>query len=214
MAAWLSKWGPLAGVLSGILVVASFSTGSGSPSTGSSGSQVIQWYQQHGHQVLSDALFGLALFFLIIFVAALSRHIRRGDSWLAQGALAGAACLGIGGLLPVGVDLVLARDTKYLTPASAQTLNLLDNDFVLPFVLGIALLGILGGLAVVAGRILPAWMGWALFALGVAGLVPPLSFLAYLATTLWVIVAGIWMAVQGPPAVTAEPAVAQERVLA
>jgi hypothetical protein len=41
-----------------------------------------------------------------------------------------------------------------------------------------------------------------------------MSWFAYLATTLWVIVAGIWMVVQGPPSVTTEPIATQERVLA
>ena len=110
---------------------------------------------------------------------------------------------------------MLALDTKDLTPASAQTLNLLQNDFFLPAVLGFALFGILGGLAVVAGRILPVWMGWVLFALGVVALVPPISWFALLATVLWVLVAGIWMVVQGPPAVEqAEPVTTGERVLA
>jgi hypothetical protein len=110
---------------------------------------------------------------------------------------------------------VLATDTKDLTSTSAQTLILLENDFFLPAVLGFALFGILAGLAVVAGRILPAWMGWVLFAIGIAALVPPISWFAMLATALWVLIAGIWMVVQGPPVVErAEPIAAGERVLA
>jgi len=66
---------------------------------------------------------------------------------------------------------------------------------------------------VIAGRILPVWMGWVLFAIGIAALVPPISWFAMLATALWVLIAGIWMVVQGPPAVArAEPVVAGERV--
>ena len=98
---------------------------------------------------------------------------------------------------------MLATDTKDLTSTSAQTLILLENDFFLPAVLGFALFGVLGGLAVVAGRILPVWMGWVLFAVGIAALVPPISWFAMLATALWVLIAGIWMVVQGPPAVAA-----------
>ena len=110
---------------------------------------------------------------------------------------------------------MLATDTKDLTSTSAQTLILLENDFFLPAVLGFALFGVLGGLAVVAGRILPAWMGWVLFVIGIAALVPPISWFAMLATALWVLIAGIWMVVQGPPAVErAEPVAAGERVLA
>ena len=67
----------------------------------------------------------------------------------------------------------------------------------------------------VAGRILPVWMGWVLFVIGIAALVPPISWFAFLATLLWVLIAGIWMTVQGPPAVEqAEPVPADEHVLA
>ena len=90
---------------------------------------------------------------------------------------------------------------------------MLQNDFFLPAVLGFALFGILGGLTVVAGRILPLWMGWVLFAAGVVALVPPIAWFAMLAMELWVLVAGIWLVVQGPPAVAqAEPVAAEERV--
>jgi hypothetical protein len=215
MTAWLSKWGPLAGTLSGILFIACFVIGSGNaPDTSASGQQIIQWYTQHPHQVYSDSLLGVSMFFLILFAAVLPRRIRRGEAWLANAAVAGAVCTGIGGTILLGIDLVLARDAKHLTVASAQTLSLLQNDFALPWTLGIALFGVLTGLAVVAGRILPAWMGWVLFALGVVALVPPLSWFAFLLSMLWVLVAGIWMTVQAPPAVTADPVTPQERVLA
>ena len=216
MTAWLSKWGPLAGVLSALLIVVSFVTGGSTPGDNETGQQVIQWYTTHHNQrILSDLLVGLAMFFLVVFAATLTRYIRRGDRWIATGALGGAVATAIGFTCLLGFDLVLATNTKNLTPASAQTLNLLQNDFFLPAVLGFALFGILGGLAVVAGRILPVWMGWVLFAIGIAALVPPISWFAFLATLLWVLIASIWMVVQGPPAVEqAEPVPAGEHVLA
>jgi hypothetical protein len=142
----------------------------------------------------------------------LAGHVRRGERWIAGGALAGAVCAAIGLTCILGFDLVLATDTKNLTPGSAQTLNLLQNDFFLPLVAGIGLFAILGGLAVAAGRILPAWMGWVLFVVGIAALVPPISWFALLAALLWVLAAGIWMTLQGPPAVEVEPVAAGERV--
>jgi hypothetical protein len=214
MSAWLSKWGPLAGVISALLIVASFATGGGTPNDNASGQQVIQWYTtHHTRETLSDFLTGLALFFLVAFAAGLPRHVRRGERWIANAAFGGAVAAAVGLTVLVGFDLVLATDSKNLTPASAQTLNLLQNDFFLPVVLGVALFGILGGLAVVAGRILPKWMGWVLFAAGVVALVPPASFFALLATMLWVLVAGIWMTKQGPPAVEREPVAAGEHVM-
>ena len=216
MAAWLSKWGPLAGVLTAVLVIISFVSGNSTPDDNATGQHVIQWYTTHHNQeILSDVLVGLAMFFLVVFAATLTRHIRRGDRWIATGALGGAVVAAVGLTALLGFDLVLATDTKDLTSTSAQTLILLENDFFLPAVIGFGLFGVLGGLAVVAGRILPAWMGWALFVIGIAALVPPISWFAMLATALWVLIAGIWMVVQGPPAVArAEPVAAGERVLA
>jgi hypothetical protein len=214
MAAWLSKWGPLAGVLTAVLIIISFVNGNSTPDDNWTGQHVIQWYTtHHNQQILSDVLVGLAMFFLVVFAATLARHVRRGDRWIATGALGGAVVAALGLTCLIGFDLVLATDTKDLTSTSAQTLILLENDFFLPAVLGFALFGVLGGLAVVAGRILPAWMGWVLFVIGIAALVPPISWFAMLATALWVLIAGIWMVVQGPPAVArAEPVAAGERV--
>ena len=213
MSAWLSKWGPLSGALSALLVVVSLATGSGTPGGNKTGSQVIQWYTaNHNQRAVSDLLAGLAMLFLVAFAAVLARYSRRGERWIAGGALAGAVCAAVGLTSILGFDLVLATDTKDLTPASAQTLNLLQNDFFLPLVLGVALFAILGGLAVVAGRILPAWMGWVLFAVGIVALVPPVSWFALLGTLVWVLAAGIWLTLQGPPAVEAEPVAAEEQV--
>ncbi len=111
----------------------------------------------------------------------LARHVRRGERWLATGTLGGAVAAAIGLTCLVGFDLILSLDAKDLTAASAQTLNMLENDFFLPVVLGFALFGILGGLTVVAGRILPRWMGWVLFAAGIVALVPPIAWFAMLA---------------------------------
>ena len=215
MAAWLSKWSPLAGALCALLIVVAFTaSGTGTPGDNSTGPQVIRWYTaNHGRATLGDLLVGLAMFFLVVFAATLVRHVRRGDRWI--GALGGAVVAAVGLTFLIGFDLVLATGTKDLTSTSAQTLILLENDFFLPAVLGFALFGILAGLAVVAGRILPAWMGWVLFAIGIAALVPPISWFAMLATALWVLIAGIWLVVQGPPVVErAEPVAAGERVLA
>jgi len=141
MAAWLSKWGPLAGVLTAVLITISFVNGNSTPDDNATGQHVIQWYTtHHNQQILSDVLVGLAMFFLVVFAATLTRHIRRGDRWIATGALGGAVATAIGFTCLLGFDLVLATDTKDLTPASAQTLNLLQNDFFLPAVLGFGLL--------------------------------------------------------------------------
>jgi hypothetical protein len=200
MSAWLSKWAPASGALAGVLVAIAFFASPNSPGSDATGAQVITWYgSHHTSDFVFDLIGGLAVLFLVLFAVALARQVRTGDRWLAYGALAGAVFGGVGFLTSVGFDTILAQDHNHLTTASAQTLNLLENDFFLPILIGFALFGILTGLAVVAGQILPKWMGWVMFAFGLACLAGPAGFFGVLATILWVLVAGIWMVRQGPP---------------
>jgi hypothetical protein len=72
---------------------------------------------------------------------------------------------------------------------------------------------VVGGLAAVVSKAPARWMGWALLVLGIAVLVPPVSWFALLATFLWVLVAGAWLTVQGTPRVReSEPAVSLAHV--
>lgn len=200
MSTWLSKWAPASGVLAGVLVAISIFTTPSTPGDNATGAQVIAWYNSHhGSDFGKDLIGALAVLFLVLFAVALARQVRTGDRWLAHGALAGAVFGGVGLLTSNGFDSVLAQDHNRLTISSAQTLNLLANDFFLPILIGFALFGILTGLAVVVGRILPKWMGWVLFAFGLACLAGPIGFFGLLATMLWVLVAGIWLVKQGPP---------------
>ena len=215
MSAWLSKWAPAAGVLAAVLVAIAFFASPHTPGDDATGGQVIAFYRSHHtSDFLFDIIGGLAVLFLVLFAVALARQVRTGDRWLAHGALAGAVFGGVGFLTSIGFDSVLAQDYNHLTLASAQTLNLLDNDFFLPILVGFALFGILTGLAVVVGRILPKWMGWVMFVFGLATLAGPIGFFGLLATLLWVLVAGIWMVRQGPPVPESVTPLAEHHVTA
>jgi hypothetical protein len=213
MQAWLVRWGPLAGVLSALTFVVSFIVGSSTPDSDQTGAQVISWYTaHHSGQMVSNLFAALAMALLVAFAVTLAGRVRRGDRWIAVGPVAGAVVLAIALTTALGFNLVLVLDTSHLTAASAQTLNLLQNDFFLPVVPGVVLFGILGGLSMVAGRMLPAAMGWVLFAIGIVALVPPVAWFALLGTMLWVLIASIWMTVQRPGAVQPEPIAASAQV--
>jgi hypothetical protein len=215
MSAWLSRWAPASGVLAGLLVAVAFFASPNSPGDNATGAQVISWYgSHHTSDFVFDILGGVAVLFLVLFAVALVRQVRTGDRWLAHGALVAAGFGGVGLLTSIGFDAVLAQDHSHLTIASAQTLSLLENDFFLPILVGFSLFGILTGLAVVVGRILPKWMGWVMFVFGLACLAGPAGFFGLLATMLWVLVAGIWMVKQGPPVPDQATLRAQERVAA
>ena len=213
MSAWLSKWAPAAGVLAGALVAIAFFAGPNSPGDNATGAQTIAWYgSHHTSDFAFDLLGGLAVLFLLLFAVGLARQVRTGDRWLAHGALAGAVFGGVGLLTSIGFDTILAQDHNHLTLASAQTLGLLENDFFLPILIGFAAFGILTGLAVIVGRILPKWMGWVMFVFGLACLAGPVGFFGLLAVMLWVLVAGIWMVKQGPPLPEGATLRAEDRV--
>jgi hypothetical protein len=206
MSTWLTKWFPAAGTLAGVLVAIAFFAGPSSPGDTASGAQVLAWYRvHHGADFTFDIVGGVAVLLLVIFAAALAPQVRTGSRWLAHGALAGAVFGGVGFLVSVGFDAVLAQDYQHVGLASAQTLNVLENDFFLPIAVGFALFGILTGLAVVTGRILPAWMGWVMFAFGILCVAGPIAFFGVLATLLWTLVAGVWMVMQGPPVPERQP---------
>src|ERR1700759_960574 len=98
MAAWLSKWGPLAGAVSAVLIVVALAaSGTGTPGDNSTGPQVIRWYTaNHVRATLGVLLVGLAMLFLVAFAYTLARHVRRGDRWIATGALGGAVVAALG----------------------------------------------------------------------------------------------------------------------
>ena len=111
----------------------------------------------------------------------------------------------------IGFDAVLAQGHNVLTIAPAQTLNLIENDFFPPSSPGSPWpaydwAGRRGGPD-------PAEMdGMVMFAFGLACLAGPIGFYGILATMLWVLVAGIWMVRQGPPAAERATLVAGEHV--
>jgi hypothetical protein len=201
---WLLRWGPLSGTVAAILVIVGFSTGGSTPNDNASAGQVFRFYSTHSTgQKVSDLAGALALAFFIVFAASLTSRVRAGGSggWLANGMVGGAVLAAAGFVSVLAFSLVLASDIKFLTAASAQTINVLQNDFFLLAVAGFFVFGVAGGLTAVVSRAPARWMGWVLFAFGICAAVPPMTFFAVLATFLWVLVASIWLVVQGAPEV-------------
>jgi hypothetical protein len=90
-------------------------------------------------------------------------------------------------------------------PQVAQTLSVLNNENWLPFVGGTALILIGAGLTVLGSRILPAWFGWVGLVGGVISLFGPGGFIGFFLGPLWLLVAGIWLAVRPPAPASGVP---------
>jgi hypothetical protein len=213
---WLSRWAPLSGAVAGILVAVAFFSGSNTPNNNAPAGQVARFYLHHATgQKVSTIAGVLGVAFLVLFAVAMASRVRASASggWLANGAIGGAAFAAAGFATLLAFSWVLAADIKFLTASTVQTLNVLQNDLFLPAVAGFFVFGVVGGLAAVVSKAPARWMGWVLFAFGIAMVVPPISWFAILGTFLWVLVAGIWLAVQGTPQVRQrEPEVSLARV--
>lgn len=178
-----------------------FFAGGNTPNANASPASVISYFARNGSTAKALALVGaFAMIFFVFFAVALASRMRGSTAWLANGTLAGAAFGAVGVAALFSVQYVLGDNARYLNAGSASALNLLNNDLFLPALAGMCVFGIVGGLAVVASRVLPHWMGWVLVVIG-ACCASPLLFFALLVTAVWMLVAGIWLTVRGLPQV-------------
>lgn len=201
MERWLSRWTPLTGSVAGILLAVAFFAGGNTPNANASPASVISFFVRNGSAEKSQALIGaFAMIFFVFFAVALASRIRGGTAWLANGMVAGAAFGAVGVAALFSVQYVLGDNAGYLNAGSASALNLLNNDLFLPAAAGMCVFGVVGGLAVVASKVLPRWMGWVLVVIG-ACCASPLLFFALLVTAAWMLVAGIWLTLRGLPQV-------------
>jgi hypothetical protein len=199
---WLSRWSPLSGAVAGILIAVSIFSGSNTPDNNAPAGQVVRFYLQHATGQKVSAIAGiLGMAFLVLFAVALAGRVRADGRWLANGAVGGAAFAAAAFAPLIAFSWILASDIKFLTPSTVQTLNVLQNDLFLPAIAGFFVFGVVAGLAAVVRKAPARWMGWVLFGLGIATAVPPVSWFALLGIFLWVLVAGIWLAVQRTPQV-------------
>jgi hypothetical protein len=199
---WLSRWAPLASVPAAILIIVAFFSGGGnSPNNNAPVSQVVSFYTAHATGQKVSALVGaFAMVFFVFFAVALSGRVRASGAggWLANGVVGGAVAAVVGFLPLLAFSFILARDVKFMLPGATQAINVLSNDYFLPVIVGFVVFGVVAGLAVAVSKAPARWMGWVLFALGIICAVPPIAWWALLATFLWALVAGIWLAVQKP----------------
>lgn len=205
----LSRLAPLTGVVFAVLVVVAIVTGGETPDANASPAKVIAYYGSHRSEIeTSSILFALAFLVLVLFAGALRSYMRRTPAaeGLASIVLAGGVLMAAGVLIGTSVEYGLAHNLNRLTPASAQTMNVLGNEMFLPVIGGAFLFAIASGLAILRGVSLPRWLGWVSIVLAIAVLIPPLSFPALLVFTIWSVIVSILIYRRTGPAASALPA--------
>jgi hypothetical protein len=219
----LSKWAPVSGVVAGILLATAILSNGDTPGDNARVTQVFSFYQQNAAIQQTVAICGtLGMAFLVLFAVSLADRMRAGGAraarrpggvggtdragraggWLAYGTTAAAVFAAAGAVSLLAFIWILASDIRFLAPSTAQTLNVLANDFFLPSVAGFFAFGVVAGLASTVSQVPVRWMGPVLIVFGIAAAVPPVTFFAVLAIFLWVLTCGIYLIAQGPPDVT------------
>lgn len=191
------RWGrfvPLTGIVFVALLVATNVLVGSAPESSDSAAKVIAFYQSHQSKVeVSSFLTGLSLFFGLFFYASLRDYLGRvrGSERLAATAFGGAVLFAVGGGLAAGLQFALADVPSKLSPAAAQTLNVLENDLsVFALTAGIAVLLMAAGIAIVRTRALPVWLGWIAIVFAVVALTP-VGFFAFFAAGIWTLIASV-----------------------
>jgi hypothetical protein len=191
-----SRIAPLSSFLFVALVIVSGIVGGTAPYFDEPGSKVLAFSNDHDSAVMAGAaLFALAALFLIVFVTALHRTLRRaeGDGGGVGSTLGfgGALIATVGMLLFAGVSFTLGDAAQYLDPSSAVLLDALSEDLVV-FALGVGVAALMigSGGSILRTGALPRWLGWAAIVLGVIAPTPAF-FAAAIGTFAWSLVVGV-----------------------
>jgi hypothetical protein len=199
----VARWAALGGILYVVLfVIGTIVLFDGAPDSDSAPAKIIQWYSDSGHRDrihVGWILIGLAVFFLLWFIAALRRAVSAVDG---EGIL--TAVVGIGG----GVYAALAfasialndgirtmSDDTYQHRVFPELIHAADDVTWVMHATGAAALGamiIAASLAFMWGGICPSWAGWLGVAIGVLS-IASIVFFPQLLFLLWILIVSILM---------------------
>jgi magnesium-transporting ATPase (P-type) len=193
---WLIWTGPLFAVL--FLVVTLVLEGD-TPGEKASGAEVMKHFNSHqGRTLIEVFLAPLAATLLVLFAGEIRTRAReRGQRGTGPTALLGGAVLFAASMLSgAALSLALVTASDHKQSQVAETLNVLSNDSWIPFIGGIAIFLIGAGMTALSTGLLPKWLAWVALVGGVVSLAGPGGFVGYFVAPLWMLVAGIVLAVR------------------
>jgi hypothetical protein len=183
------------------------------PADTASPSAVVAFYSVHrDRERVAVYVLAFALVAFLYFAAALRTRWRGlpGCEGLATLLVASAAIEVVGQGTGSGVVYALTADPNRLEPSTAHALNLLESELVVVSAVGFLLIGLTAGLLILRGPgLVPSWLGWVSFPIGVLFLVPPVEFVGFLLLLVWVVVMAVLLVRTREPvraAPLAEPA--------
>ena len=190
------RFQPLAGVLSGVLLIAGLALTWGDPASETALDETYSyWADNRGlHQISGLLLAPLIAFLLVFFGTGLKRHLRHdpdsGHGTVAfGGALLAATTFALVGMLE-GAATNAAHEGEQ---TATYTLSQLHSYDWLAWNASFAAVTLATGLGALRNGVLPRPLAWASVVIG-ASLLTPLGFFGFFLLPLWLIVVGIVLA--------------------
>jgi hypothetical protein len=207
----VARWTALSGALYVVLfVIGTIVLLGGAPDSDSAPAKIVQWYSDSGHRDrvnIGWILIGLAVFFLLWFIAALRRAVSAVDG---EGIL--TAVVGIGG----GVYAALAfaavalnngirtmSDDTYQHRVFPELIHAADDVTWVMHATGAVALGamiIAASLAFMWGGVWPTWAGWVGVVVGILSLAS-IAFFPQILFLLWILVVSVVLFLRSTPTV-------------
>ena len=192
------RFQPLAGVLSGLLLIAGLALTWGDPSSATGIDETFSyWADNRGqHQISGLLLAPLIAFLLVFFGVDLRRHLRH-ERDAGHGSVAfGGALLAASTFALVGMLEGAATNAAHEGERSATyTLSQLHSYDWLAWNAAFAALLLATGLGALRNGALPAPLAWVTVVIG-ASLLTPLGFVGFFLLPLWLIVVGLVLTVR------------------
>ena len=186
------RWMYLAGPLFTLLALVAILLQGGSPSeTGSADEVASHFSDKEKRNLASVFVSGPAAAALLLFInrfrAGIDDRARAARSLAVSGGVVYAAGILVGAAVTLATTVAANNDMG----DDARTLNLLNASMWIPVVIGIGVMLLGAGLAVLRTGVLPAWLGWVAAVVGVVSFLGPGGFLGFLVAPLWMGVAGV-----------------------
>jgi hypothetical protein len=192
------RFQPLAGVLSGLLLIAGLALTWGDPSSETGIDETFSyWADNRGqHQISGLLLAPLIAFLLVFFGVGLRRHLRH-ERDAGHGSVAfGGALLAASTFALVGMLEGAATNAAHEGERSATyTLSQLHSYDWLAWNAAFAAVLLATGLGALRNGALPAPLAWLTVVIG-ASLLTPLGLVGFLLLPLWLIVVGLVLTVR------------------
>jgi hypothetical protein len=200
---------PLLGILAVALVVASVVVGGETPDTDAPIPEIVEFYTDND----DDIVFGSILLMLAAAVlltwsvqlrAALIRDEGGAGTRTTLG-FAGSVVFAVGMAIFAGLGISLGDTPDKVDPTTLQTLHVLNMQMFPPLAIGTFLMLIGYGLAIIATRALPAWLGWIAVVAGFFA-ITPVWFVPFIALGILIVASSIVMATRAEAVPPAPPA--------